>query len=398
MKHYKYIIFFIPAFFLLFHSTTAKAGETMSWYSINSNISANYVSQASIPFTEEYWNYDDDPPIGNGRGYEGFFHIDWNFNNTVEFLGQNGKFVYGVLFIEYDITIPNPNSTYYQLYTGTVSAEPYISETLRVFPTIKTNTNNHYIYRVCYMFDGYQIQSSTSWGNFISGPNINIKMRAVYNGTPASMPNNGVTPTGTISVLDNTIRFEDTPLNHGLVYLFAQGLDSSIKVDMMLQYLYDIKMNDLQYYNTIVSDLSDLLIAQNNANNTLISILNELDLDFNQVQTVLDLFPSYRTQVLQYWQELLQMNSQQATEASAIESEYQNKEQVSESLSNSMNSVNMPTLSAGDMDILGSIDTTSKTNFFGLIALITHTELVTKIMLIIVTGALIGYILYGKKG
>lgn len=381
----------------LFFGTTAFAGETMSWYNINSNISANYVSTASIPFTEEYWEYDEDPPIGNGRGYEGYFHLDWSFNNTVEFLQQNGKFVYGVLFIEYQITIPNPNSTYYQMYTGTVSAEPYISETLRIFPTIKTNTNNKYTYRVCYMFDGYQIQSSNSWGNFISGPNVNIKMRAVYNGTPASIPNNGVNPTGTISVLDNTIRFEETPLNHGLVYLFAQGLDSSIKVDMMLQYLYDIKMNDLQYYNSIVNDLSSLLIAQNNANNTLVSILNELDLDFNQVQTVLDLFPSYRTQVLQYWQQLLEMNTTQSSEAAELESQYQDKENQSASLAADLGSLNMPSISVGDLDILARTDATQKANFFGLLSIITNNSFITTLLLIVCTGAIVGFILYGKK-
>lgn len=194
-----------------------------------------------------------------------------------------------------------------------------------------------------------------------------------------------------------TLRKQSTPFNNGLAGLITSSIDNSTALAVIAGYLYDIKENDYTYYVNLVSNISQLIAAQNVSNARLQSILNEIDLDFQQVQTILDLFPSYRTQVLQYWQQLLEMNAAQSSAAAEIESQYADRESQSSQLINGMGSVVMPSISSNDLDILGTVDTAQKANFFGIIALITHNELVTKIMLIIVLGAIVGYILYGKK-
>ena len=377
----------------LFFGTTAFAGETFSWLGESNNIDINYISSASVPLT--------DTSVGSGGGdlgdYFGYAALDWKFNNTIQIIGQSGKFVYGVLYVEYDIYIPNPNSSIYSKWAGTVSVEPYISETLKVLPMIASTTTDHYKYRLEYIFDGYQVQNSAPNSIFIGSGEINIKMRVQFDGPFASLPNVGVNPTGTASIIANNLRFESTPLNHGLAALFAEGIDYSDKVDLMLQYLYDIKMNDIGYYNTLTSNIASILSQMQNIDTRLRGIMTFMISGFDDVQTVLDLFPSYRTQVLQYWQQLLEMNATESSAAAALESQYQDKENQSASLAADLGSLNMPSISVGDLDILARTDATQKANFFGLLSIITNNNFITTLLLIVCTGAIVGFILYGKK-
>lgn len=165
----------------------------------------------------------------------------------------------------------------------------------------------------------------------------------------------------------------------------------------ILTVLNTIKNQDPVYYNQIITGLTAINSTLGSTNSHLLSILNELDLDFQQVQTILDLFPSYRTQVLQYWQELLQMNAAQSSAAAEMDNEYTNKESQSSQLVNGLGSLNLPSVDSNDFNILGNVDSNSKANFFGLIGLITNNSLITTILIIIVTGAIVGYALYGKK-
>ena len=91
------------------------------------------------------------------------------------------------------------------------------------------------------------------------------------------------------------------------------------------------------------------------------------------------------------------MNSEQASKAAAAESAYNERNNQSETLIGGLNDVDRPTNNAGDFNILSNVDTTQKANFFGMLGTITNTSLITKILLIIVTAAIAGYILYGKK-
>lgn len=161
--------------------------------------------------------------------------------------------------------------------------------------------------------------------------------------------------------------------------------------------LNTIKNQDPVYYNQIITGLTAINSTLGQTNTNLLNILNELDLDFAAVQTILDLFPSYRTQVLQYWQELLQMNAAQSSQAAEIESQYADRDNQSDQLLTGLDSMQFPTISSGDLNVLKNVDTEGKANFFGLISLITNNSLVTNILLIVVTGIIAGYALYGKK-
>lgn len=95
---------------------------------------------------------------------------------------------------------------------------------------------------------------------------------------------------------------------------------------------------------------------------------------------------------------LYQMDPSESSIAEEIEEEYSSYEDQANSIADQLNDIEMPNISSGNLNILGTVDGTQKNNFFQMLSIITHTELVTKIMLIIVIGSLVGFILYGKKG
>lgn len=200
--------------------------------------------------------------------------------------------------------------------------------------------------------------------------------------------------TASIAFQAGAVTSTEFPLDQGNYNIIndaiIEALHESTEFDDIITLLTTIKDQDPVYYSQIVTALGQLHTDN-------LNILNEVDLDFQQVQTILDLFPSYRTQVLQYWQELLAMNASQASQAAEMESQYADQGAQSETILNGLNSLNLPDVDANDFNLLGQVDSTQKTNFFGLISLITNNSIVTTLLLIIVTGAIVGYILYGKK-
>lgn len=214
--------------------------------------------------------------------------------------------------------------------------------------------------------------------------------------------------TTTYASFNNTILFQagniqstEYPQDNGLSHIISNSvgyaISSATEFDDIVTMLTTIRSADAAFYVSLTNQLTNLLTAQNLTNTNLTSILNELDLDFSAVQTVLDLFPSYRTLVLQYWQQLLEMNAQQSSEAAEMESQYQDKDQQSGDLLSGLGSLTLPSVSSGDFNILANTDDTAKTNFFGLIGTITNNTFITNMLLIIITAAIVGYALYGKK-
>ena len=106
----------------------------------------------------------------------------------------------------------------------------------------------------------------------------------------------------------------------------------------------------------------------------------------------------YTASLLEYYIQMMEkMNPQQSAEAAEIESQYNEKENQSESLAAGLGSLYMPSISSNDLDILSRVDTNQKNNFFGMLSIITNNSYITTLLLIIVTGAIVGFILYGKK-
>ena len=375
----------------LFFGTNVFAAETYStWTSPNTpQYKIRYISDFSLAFIDTDFVYDD----GNSGDGPIWFEFNLPFNNAFLFTSdQITKYIYGAVRVTIDIYIPNPNTSKFSFYSGAMYGEPILTETLKIYPYALTNSSNHYKYSLIYVFDGYQPQNEELPGPLMTITNLRAKWVA------ATMPSNeGVSGTATVTQDYNNLRVEDTPLNRGLVGLIAESIDNSDKVDLMLQYLYDIKMNDISYYQTLTTDVASILSQIQSIDTRLRGILTFMISGFDDVQTVLDLFPSYRTQVLQYWQQLLEMNAIESSAAAQLESQYQDKENQSASLAADLGSLNMPSISVGDLDILARTDATQKANFFGLLSIITNNSFITTLLLIVCTGAIVGFILYGKK-
>lgn len=205
--------------------------------------------------------------------------------------------------------------------------------------------------------------------------------------------------TTSISVYSNNVERDEYITNNRTTELLYNAIYQATgeQLTNIITSLNTIKNQDPVYYNQIITSLTAINSTLGQTNTNLLNILNELDLDFAAVQTILDLFPSYRTQVLQYWQELLQMNAAQSSAAAEMESEYANRDNESNQLLGGLDSIQFPSVSSGDLNVLKNVDADGKANFFGLISLITNNSLITNILLIVVTGMIAGYALYGKK-
>lgn len=106
----------------------------------------------------------------------------------------------------------------------------------------------------------------------------------------------------------------------------------------------------------------------------------------------------YQYQALIYYiNSMLEMNEEQSSIAAEIESQYQDQKNQSDQILTGLNSVTMPSMAAADFDIMANTNAGEKVNFFGLISLITHNGLITTILLTIITAAIAGFILYGKR-
>lgn len=101
--------------------------------------------------------------------------------------------------------------------------------------------------------------------------------------------------------------------------------------------------------------------------------------------------------VLYYLNEIVNMNAEQSSQAAAIESQYQaNANAVSTGVAGM--SVAAPDLNAGDINIMGELDTGTTNNLFNFFALFGANSLIGTLMVIAAMGMTIGYVMYGKKG
>lgn len=375
-KTYYYI--FSMLILLLFYSPKAKAYSTGY---VNANATDGDNNTITVRMLR-YWDLQSDSFTQADSDYTYYWDIPWNIQ--LENMQLN-RYYTGILRFQVNVSCSDGSVQLDQ----PILLNSQIAEGLHVY--IYGNTVTWF--QVCVIFDNYYTQGTDVLGL----PTITQKAVRHYDSETIPLdyaPN--FTPSLTITS-SGTLRSQTTIWDKGFAGLIADSIDNSTALATMAGWLYDIKTQDLSYYSQLVTQIAALTQAQNTANSDLLLILNELDLDFQQVQTILDLFPSYRTQVLQYWQQLLEMNAAQSQAAAEAASVAADKDNQSQQLINGMGSVVMPSLASGDLDILGGVDTTQKTNFFGLIGLITHTEIITKIMLIIVIGAIVGYVLYGKK-
>lgn len=106
--------------------------------------------------------------------------------------------------------------------------------------------------------------------------------------------------------------------NNALTAMIYSALEQATDTDFqnIISLLTTIKNQDYTYYNQIINELGvqgQIHYDFTTIYAVLVGLQNNVQDGFDDVQTVLDLFPSYRTQVLQYWQQLLEMNTAQAS-------------------------------------------------------------------------------------
>lgn len=316
--------------------------------------------------------------------YHGTYEITHNIDLV---LTSTNKYLTGSFVVQIITTVGNGDGT---VSAGTLDFQPIQDDGLHVYLYEYAPTQ----YRLVVIMDNYSPRSGiVSLGTITTTYNV-----------IATNPNNaGLDRNFTTSITKTSggsVEAYEAPINDRFTAMLWSAINQATGPDLasIINLLTDIRNQDLTYYNSLISGLSSIQSELGTQSTVLNNILNEMDMDFQSVQTVLDLFPAYSQSVLNYWQQFLQMNASQASEAAEQESKYADGESQASNMVSNMEAVGLPSISNGDLDILGTIDGTQKNNFFGVIALITHTEIVTKIMLIIVIGAMVGFIMYGKKG
>lgn len=329
-------------------------------------------------------NYDEQSQIENANG--GLETVyKWHLSQNVYINLQKGKYYNGAIVINVTTT---PGVT--GIVRTVQSMESVHIDQGFVAYIVRANA---FETRIQLVFDNYYTRAST-----YGIPTLNEEFylsRTSWSPVAVNFPT-------TISLTYATSLISaDDPDPNGFAGVLSRMIGYSISTaqefDDIISLLSQIRTQDYSYYSQIVSQLTSVIQNQNYQYQALLDLIDEIDLDFDDVQTVLDLFPSYRSQVLLYWQQLLEMNAAQSSAAEEMGSEYADKDNQSGQLIGGLGSVPMPTFSDGDFNILGNVDTSTKSNFFGLIATITNNSLVTTILLIIVTGMIVGYVLYGKK-
>ena len=304
---------------------------------------------------------------------------------NLQLYGMNQKYLNGFLALTVNVNCSISGYVGWS-YDGIEFTRPYSTDGLSVF--VASNAYNYF--RIYVIFDNYWNDSGT-----IDLGTVTQKHQVTW-GDVSPFKASFQT---SIAVYNNGLERDEYIQNDRTTELLQSAIDQAIGQQFtdILTVLNTIKNQDPVYYNQIITGLTAINSTLVNTNNYLLNILNELDLDFQQVQTILDLFPSYRTQVLEYWQQLLEMNAAQSSAAAELENQYADKDSQSSNLLWGLDSISYPSVNNGDFDIMGNADTESKANLFGLIGLITNNSFVTTVLIIIVTGMIAGYALYGKK-
>lgn len=268
----------------------------------------------------------------------------------------------------YQITNLKQGNYYTGILRFRVQISGYNSGLQRHQPVMQTNNINTGLYTYIQGNTGTFYQIDVVFDNYYC-ENESLGLPTVFNtfsypfNSEIGLTNYAQTFTTTLTIQLANFRSQATPFNNGLAGMITSSIDNSTALATIAGWLYDIKVQDYTYYSSLTTQIANLINGQSTTNARLLSILNEIDLDFQQVQTILDLFPSYRTQVLQYWQELLAMNAAQSSAAAEVESQYQDKEAQSATLAAGLGQLVLPSVNSNDFNVLNQVDGTQKANF-----------------------------------
>lgn len=169
-------------------------------------------------------------------------------------------------------------------------------------------------------------------------------------------------------------RIQSLDVNVNLIYTFLQSE------------LVSINRNISNIYSSLIDLLSVSEVIEEyveSCNDRLLDI-------YNQLGTL----SSYVSGIYNY---LTTPSEEQQAASDAIQQDFADKGQQSGVLIGGLQ-LQLPQLSPGDLNIMSHLDGVQLTRVTGLLGMISGNELILTLLLIGVTGAVIGYILFGKKG
>lgn len=330
-----------------------------------------------------YQSYTAENPLSVEEMSTGYYRSVYEITENVDFILVQGKYYTGYatagIAISPSLSNTKLSAVWIESVNSTEGLHVYISST----NDSRTNVN--------FVFDNYYTSTETVIGA------ATVHFRFIRDDTNSSGYGAcNFTPTITLS---RTLHGYEGVQNNALTGMIYSSIEQATQQDFddIINILTAMRNQDPVYYQQIIDALDLLDYDQRMIYSQVTGILNSTHADFQAVQTVLDLFPSYRTQVLQYWQQLLEMNAAQSSAAADMESEYADKDQISSGIISDLGSVSMPSFNAVDFDVMANVDQSSKSNFFGLVATITHNGFITTILLTVITAAIAGFVLYGKR-
>lgn len=380
MRKYWYIIPMVLCITLLFQEN-AKAATSNVTVSFNDNNGTSFTvrgqSYTSIP-------YDEQERITNPTTNTYGDVYKWHLAENLAITGlQAGKYYSGYVYFRVNIS---PSDT--SIQNGQpVMQNTYITEGAYMYiSSVATRQYNVFV-----VLDNYKVPVGGILG-------LNTITQDFWLPTSAQTTITTANFTTTLTNMGVSMTYSDSVVNDRLSGIIFNAVYEGTyqQFEDVIALLSQIRTNDLSYYAQLVSNLNTIDVDINLIYSRLTEFYNRNHNDFTAAQTVLDLFPNYITQVLTYWQQLLNMNARQSSEADEQNQNYnEHQNEADQALAGA--SVTMPDQGNISFDINSQIDSTQQNNFFSFLSLIAHNQFITTLLLIGVTAMIAGYILYGKK-
>lgn len=406
-KAYVYISF-ICVFSLVFSCFTAGASSvTASWSLGYPNASATYLSS----YTVEYDLDSTDNPYPHGDYCVATYEI-----NMPVFVTPSGNDSYLNGYATAGITFVQTAPSGWTYRSSEISYQSYYTENISNFCSAGSSSSSSTYCVVRCIFDNFYCRNIT-----IGLGQVTARFTYSYPVTPNNLPDVPARVQCSTSIAAGLTSLNGTadPQEQGACAVITQAIINGLNdvdgpFNDMLSYiqttnsiLSDVYNHNEQWYSAIV----DELLANNQWNSTitdeLIALYNELSINTNatiniatytaDLRSFMQTFPTWSAQVLTLLSRLADMNATQQTEAAAIASQYDSLQQQQDNANAVIEGVARPTFSQGQFSGNNLVPQGQRGTFTGFLALITSNNYITTILLIIMTFATAGFVLFGKK-
>lgn len=272
------------------------------------------------------------------------------------------------------------------------------------------SVNSYSIYTTIYLDNVWTINTA----NLYSG-NIIFTCYFPYTGSNVPDPNvNIICNVSNVSFSYGLSKYA-TPQDFGLCGIISSSInngDFNNDLASMISLLTLIKDNNSTYYTNILAALNTendwleeifhLLDTQDSI--WLPSISNNTSLTAGRLSTLIsdlatynaNFYTSYGNKVLLLLGKLADMSASEATEAQEMSQAYAVIASKGAEQAVAMNPA-MPSFNSNQFDMNSSVDATQRSNFVGVLGILMSNSLFVRMMLILMTCAIAGFALYGRK-